>query len=136
MYARELHHFKEKQISAGLRAVVEKALTVPTTDRSALRMTRTLLSKSLDGSAGSKTSFQERIGNAVSRSAADVSVRAPEKGQVRDAANLIVSAALHYLEDPGAKPAPGDPGQLRRGHRRRPRLDPGLTRTALPPPKE
>ncbi|MEV7953000.1 hypothetical protein [Streptomyces sp. NPDC088141] len=38
----------------------------------------------------------------MSRAANDVSDLAPENEQVRDAANLIDSAALHYLENPGA----------------------------------
>ncbi|MFD4475865.1 hypothetical protein ACFWPU_07085 [Streptomyces sp. NPDC058471] len=46
--------------------------------------------------------FLERISNAVSRAANDMSDLAPENEQVRDAANLIDSAALHYLENPGA----------------------------------
>lgn len=38
----------------------------------------------------------------MSRAANDVGDLAPENEQVRDAANLIDSAALHYLENPGA----------------------------------
>ncbi|MBL1115363.1 hypothetical protein JK364_23620 [Streptomyces sp. 110] len=37
----------------------------------------------------------------MSRAANDVSELAPENEQVRDAANLIDSVALHYLENPG-----------------------------------
>ncbi|UQA91211.1 hypothetical protein [Streptomyces halobius] len=38
----------------------------------------------------------------MSRAANDVSDLPPENEQVRDAANLIDSAALHYFEHPGA----------------------------------
>ncbi|MFJ2420203.1 hypothetical protein [Streptomyces brevispora] len=102
MHARELHHFEEEQISAGLRAVVEKALIVPTTDGSALRTTHTILSEGLDGSASTKAFFQEHIRDAVSQAANGVSDLAPENEQVRDAANLIDSAAQYYLQNPGA----------------------------------
>ncbi|MEU9602632.1 hypothetical protein AB0E06_38310 [Streptomyces sp. NPDC048109] len=42
------------------------------------------------------------ISDAVSRAANDVGDLAPENEQARDAADLIDSAALHYLENPGA----------------------------------
>ncbi|MFB7597590.1 hypothetical protein [Streptomyces sp. NPDC056160] len=62
------------------------------------------LSDGLDGSASTKALFQERISDAVSRAASDVSDLALENEQVCDAVNLIDSAALHYLENPGATP--------------------------------
>ncbi|MDH2391597.1 hypothetical protein QCN29_23015 [Streptomyces sp. HNM0663] len=60
------------------------------------------LSEGIDGSTSAKTFFQERISDVVSRASNDVRDLAPRNEQVRDAANLIDSAALHYLENPGA----------------------------------
>ncbi|MFE4334055.1 hypothetical protein ACFRQM_32975 [Streptomyces sp. NPDC056831] len=85
-----------------LIARIEKALTVPTTDGSALRTTRTILREGLDGSAGAKAFFRDCISEALNRAADDVSAVAPETEQVHDATNLVVCAGLHYLENPGA----------------------------------
>ncbi|MFD4943049.1 hypothetical protein ACFWNT_11030 [Streptomyces sp. NPDC058409] len=85
-----------------LIARLDKALTVPTTDGSALRTTRTILREGLDGSVGAKAFFRDCISEALNRAADDVSALAPETEQVHDATNLVVCAGLHYLENPGA----------------------------------
>ncbi|MEU9267194.1 hypothetical protein AB0E04_17330 [Streptomyces sp. NPDC048251] len=114
MHARELHHFEEEQISASVLAVLDEIrrlcdgveYKVPGKHETwdAHHKGKPVFAGEIEalidrhGQSLEAAFFQARIGEAVNRADDDVSALEPEDEQVRDAANLIYSAALHYLE--------------------------------------
>lgn len=118
MHSRELHHFEEEQISASVRAVLDEVrrlcgcveYRVPGKHNTwdAYHEGRSALADDVEAllDRHARTALpafaRDRISEAMNRAADDIIELAPEADQIRDSANLIVNAALHYLENPGS----------------------------------
>lgn len=114
MHSRELHHFEEEQISAKALAVISEVrrlcdgveYKVPgkhdTWDT--YHEGRSALAAEIDAlldHADSATAFStDRISTALNRAADDISELDATDERLRDATNLVVNTALHFLEHP------------------------------------